>query len=180
MHHRCAHLHAGGAQGQKLGRIAPVGDTTDGGDGDGDPGITGQGPHHVQCDGLHGRSAIAALRALGPYGGHGNQGVEVHTDDRFDSVDQREAVSAACHGSFTGNQDVTDIGRELHQDRHLGILLDPGGNFRQNSRLLAYGAAHAALAHTVGAAEIQLQAVGPGVFRALDDIPPLLLGLHHQ
>jgi hypothetical protein len=46
---------------------------------------------------------------------------------------------------------------------------------------LADGAAHAALAHAVRAAEIQLQAVGAGVFGALHDVVPgFALRFHHQ
>ena len=41
--------------------------------------------------------------------------------------------------------------------------------------------AHAALAHAVRAAEVELQAVGAGVFGALDDVVPgLALRFHHQ
>ena len=48
-------------------------------------------------------------------------------------------------------------------------------------RHLADGRAHAALAHAVRAAEVQLEAVGAGVFCALHDVMPgLALALHHQ
>ena len=46
---------------------------------------------------------------------------------------------------------------------------------------LAHRAAHAALAHAVRTAEVQLQAVGARVFGPLDDVVPgLALRLHHQ
>ena len=46
---------------------------------------------------------------------------------------------------------------------------------------LSHGGAHAALAHAVGATEVQFQAVGAGVFCALHDVVPgLALALDHQ
>ena len=46
---------------------------------------------------------------------------------------------------------------------------------------LADGRAHAALAHAVGAAEVEFEAVRAGVFGALDDlVPGFAFGLDHQ
>ena len=51
----------------------------------------------------------------------------------------------------------------------------------QYSGHLADGGAHAALAHAVRAAEVELEAVGAGAFGALDDVMPgLALGFDHE
>jgi hypothetical protein len=58
----------------------------------------------------------------------------------------------------------------LHQRDHLDVF----GH-------LAHGRAHAALAHAVRAAEVQLHAVGAGVFHhGQDAFPAFFLAGHHQ
>ena len=77
--------------------------------------------------------------------------------------------------------DVGDVGRELHDHRGARHFLDPLGDHAGVIGDLADGGAHAALAHAVGAAEIELEAIGAGVFGALDDVvPDFALGIHHE
>ena len=74
-----------------------------------------------------------------------------------------------------------DIRSELHDHRGPRHFLDPLGNHAGVIGHLADGGTHAAFAHAVGAAEIQLEAVGARVFGALDDVvPDLAFGIHHQ
>ena len=59
--------------------------------------------------------------------------------------------------------DVGDVGRQLDDHRHARVLLAPARHHLDVFRHLADGRAHAALAHAVRAAEIQLDAVGAGL-----------------
>jgi hypothetical protein len=60
-------------------------------------------------------------------------------------------------------EDVADVGRELDEHRRPRELLRPAGDLLEDLGLLADGRAHAALAHPVRAAEVELEAVGAGV-----------------
>ena len=66
-----------------------------------------------------------------------------------------------------GRQDVADVGRELDDHRHPAVLLAPARDHLDVFRHLADRRAHAALAHAVRTAEIELDAVGAGVLDAL-------------
>ena len=68
--------------------------------------------------------------------------------------------------------DVRDVGCEFDQHRGARNFLDPGCDHLGVFGDLADGAAHAALAHAVGAAEVEFEAVGAGVFAALNDVVP--------
>ena len=75
---------------------------------------------------------------------------------------------------------VANVRSQLHQDRHCAVLDGPASDSFVHSRLLADCAAHAALAHSVRAAEIQLKPIGTGINGFLDDFPPFHLGFHHE
>src|SRR5262249_26594526 len=76
---------------------------------------------------------------------------------------------------------VGDVGREFHQNRSARDLFDPLGDHAGVLGYLADGGAHAAFAHAVGAAEVELEAIGAGVFAALDDVVPgFTLGIDHE
>ena len=77
--------------------------------------------------------------------------------------------------------DVGDVRRQLHQHRSARHFLHPLGDHARILGHLPDRAAHAALAHAVRAAEVQLQPVGARVFGPLHDVVPrLALRLHHQ
>ena len=91
------------------------------------------------------------------------EGVEIDVGDRVDGVDQRHRVGAAVLGGAGRVADVGDVGRQLDDDRHAGRRLAPARDHLDVFRHLADGRAHAALAHAVRAAEIELDAVAAGV-----------------
>src|SRR5690606_34269275 len=66
-------------------------------------------------------------------------------------------------------------------DGHAGVLLAPAHDHFDIFRHLADGRAHAALGHAVRTAEIELDAVRPGLFHQRQDrLPALLLAGHHD
>ena len=95
------------------------------------------------------------------------EGVEVDAGDGVDGVDGGERVGAAALGGARGHADVGDVGRELDDDGSARGFLHPLGDLLAVFGHLADGRAHAALAHAVRAAEVELEAVGAGVFGAL-------------
>ena len=77
--------------------------------------------------------------------------------------------------------DVRDVRRELDDDRNRGDFLHPFDDLAGVIRNLADRAAHAALAHAVRAAEVELDAVGAATLRLLHHLMPrLAFRLHHQ
>ena len=124
--------------------------------------------------GFDGRAAVAAVRALAVDVGARLQGVEVDAGDRVDGVDGGERVGAGAFGGACGHADVGDVGRELDDDGRARLLLHPFGDLLAVLGHLADGRAHAALAHAVRAAEVELEAVGAGVLGALHDLVPRL------
>ena len=144
------------------------------------PGVRASPADHVQRDGLHRRAAVAAVRRQVANARLEREAVDVDADDALDGVDERNAVRAAALGGQPVRHDVRHVRRELHQHGHRRVVDGPRRDALVDLRLLPHGRAHAALAHAVRAAEVQLQAVGTRVHSALDDVLPLLLGLHHQ
>ena len=176
-----ADLHGAASEQDELGGLAPAGDAADAGDGQADFGIGGDLLDQVQGDGLHRRAAIAAVRRAAAHVGARRERVEIDAGDGIDGVDGGEGVGAAAAGGARHGADVGDVGGELDEHRGAGHFLDPFGDHAGVVGHLADGAAHAALAHAVGAAEVQLEAVGAGVFGALDDVVPgFALGIDHQ
>ena len=180
VHDGGADLEGGGAEGDELGGVAPGGDAADAGDGQVNVGVGGAGLQHVQGDGLHRRAAIAAVRAEAADGGLGHERVEVHVGDRVDRVDERDGVGPGAARGAGGHGDVGDVGRELDDDGDGGGLHDPARDFLDDGGLLADGGAHAALAHAVRAAVVELDAVGAGIGGALDELVPLFARLDHE
>ena len=76
--------------------------------------------------------------------------------DGVDGVDERDGVGAALLGRARRLADVGDVGRQLHDHRHAGVLLAPARDHLDIFRHLADRRAHAALRHAVRAAEIEL------------------------
>ena len=109
------------------------------------------------------------------------EGVEVDAGDGVDGVDGGESVGAGALGGASGHADVGDVGRELDDDGSARSFLHPFRDLLAVFRHLADRGAHAALAHAVRAAEVELEAVGAGVFRALHDVMPgLAFGFDHE
>jgi hypothetical protein len=101
--------------------------------------------------------------------------------DGVDRVDQRHRVRPAVLGRLGGPADVGDVRRQLDDHRHARVLLAPAGDHLDIFRHLADRGAHAAFAHAVRAAEVELDAVG---FRVLDLFqdrgPVFFLARHHE
>ena len=178
-----AHLHAAGAQGEEFGRVAPVADAADAGNGQAARlRIAGDFRHHVQGDGLDGGPAIAAVRAGAAHDGQGHHAVQVQRGDRVDGVDQRDGVRAARLGRARRHAHVRDVGRELDDDGQFAVLLAPGGDHLHILGHLAHGRAHAPLRHAVRAAEIEFDAVRPRRLDLGQDVGPVVLfaGQHQR
>src|SRR3990167_2744590 len=177
-----AHLHRARAQRDEVQRVAPVADAADAADGQaGSFRVTGNLGHHVQGNGFDGWAAVATVAALAAGAGRHGQCVRVHTHDGVDGVDQAHRIGTAALGGLGGLADVGDVGREFHDHGQLAVLLAPLGHHLDVLGHLAHGGAHAALAHAVGAAKVQLDAVRTGVFHARQDgLPALLFARHHQ
>ena len=80
-----ADLHAGGAQRDVLGRVRPRADAADADDWNFY--LFRHRGNQVQGDGLHGRSAVAAMRRLPRYVGARRECFEVNTHQRIDRID---------------------------------------------------------------------------------------------
>src|SRR5208283_5836097 len=77
--------------------------------------------------------------------------------------------------------DVGYVGRELHNHRDTCGLHHPACDLLTILRHLTDRAAHAALAHAVRAAVVQLDAIRPRIFDAPDNLSPRLgFGLNHR
>src|SRR5207245_3413146 len=59
-------------------------------------------------------------------------------------------------------------------------FLDPADNRFSHFWILADGGAHAALAHPMRAAEVELEAIGAGVFGPFHEFMPALARIDHQ
>src|SRR3989344_2370070 len=130
---------------------------------------------------LMGRAAVAAVRtpAVGARAHH--HAVQVHTHDGVDGVDERHRIGSTRLGGACGLAHVGDVGRELHDHGQLAVVLAPGRDHLDVLGHLAHGRAHATLAHAVGAAEVEFDAIGAGVFHERQDVlPALLLARHHE
>ena len=170
-----------GPEQQELDRVLPGLDAADAADRHVDFRVVGDGGDHVQGDRLDGRAAVAAVAALAADGRLRGERVEVHAHDRVDGVDERQGVGPAADGRPADGGHVADVRRQLHHHRNGGDLLDPFGDHAGVVGHLADGRAHAALAHAVRAAEVQFDAVGPGVLRPLRDlVPGLAVRFDHE
>ncbi len=180
MHRGGADLHGAGAEGDELRRVAPGGDAADAGDRQAAPyRVARDLGHHAQRDRLHRRPAIAAMRALAVHHRRRRHQVEIDTEMIDMMVLISETASAPPRMRRARRlQNVGDVRRQLHDHRHPRVLLAPARDHLDVFGHLADGRAHAALAHAVRAAEIQLDAVRAGVLHQRQDRLPGLLPSH--
>ena len=144
-------------------------------------GIGGDLMHEVEGDGLDGRSAIAAVGREAVDIGPRDESIEVDAGDGVEGVDGGDAIGAAARRRTRHLADVGDVGRELHEHRGAGYFFHPLGDHLRVFGNLADGAAHAALAHAMGTAEIELQSIAAGVFGLTDDfVPRFALRFDHE
>mmetsp|Transcript_6361 Transcript_6361/g.25874 ORF Transcript_6361/g.25874 Transcript_6361/m.25874 type:complete len:397 (+) Transcript_6361:1035-2225(+) len=181
-HGRGADLHRAAAHRDELGRVAPGADAADAAERQAGGGrVAGDLGHHVQRDRLHRWPAVAAVRAPAVGDRAHRHAVQVHAHHGVDGVDQADRIRTAGLGRAGRESHVGDVGGELHDDGQLRVLLAPRGDPLDVLRHLAHGRAHAAFAHAVRAAEVQLHAVGAGVGHALKNrLPARLVHRHHQ
>ncbi len=121
---------------------------------------------HVQRDRLHRRSRVAAMPAFAADIGSDFERIQIDAHDRVQRIDQRKRARAAGNGRARGTDDIGDVGRELDDHGNARHLHHPARDLLAVFGNLADGAAHAALAHAVRAAIVQLDAVGAGIFDA--------------
>src|SRR5690606_34767054 len=123
----------------------------------------------------HGRSGVAAVAALAAHVGKDLEVIDVDPGDGVDGVDERDAVGAGVERGVGGRHDVGDVGRELDDDRDAGGAGNPARDHLAVLGHLPHGGAHAALAHAVRAAVVELDAVGARVLDLLHHGLPGLL-----
>src|SRR4029077_7282493 len=79
-----------------------------------------------------------------------------------------------------GHDDIRNVWSQLDDHWNFRDFHDPASDLLAILRDLADGAAHAALAHTVRAAIVQLNTVSSSVLNAANNVmPSLRLGFHH-
>src|SRR5690606_17278092 len=180
-HRRGANLNVAGTQRKELGRVAPCRYPTDARNRQAARfGIACDLRHHIQRDGLYRRSAIPAMGAFAVDRGFRRERVEIDRSDRRDGVDERNRIRPALLGRARGITDVGDIGRQLHDHRHACVVLAPAHDHFDVFGHLAYGRTHAALAHSMRATEVELDAVTFGfLHRGQDRLPAFLHARHH-
>ena len=181
-HGRRANLHIACPKGQKFGRVAPCGDTPDARNGHAAGlGVARDLGHHVKRDGLDRRAAIATMAALAVDRGLRAEIIKVDTDDRGDRVDQAHGIRPALLRRARRIADIGDVGGQLHENGHAGVLLAPARHHLDIFRHLAHGRTHAALAHPMRAAEVQLDPVGASLLHQRQDrFPRLFFARHHE
>ena len=123
-----------------------------------------------------GAAAHPAVRGLlglahagpgGPVGVHGLQAL--------DGVDGRHAVGAPRLRRPGDGADVRDVGRQLREERDLDGRAHPPADVAHEALDGAARQPHAPLAHAVGAAQVQLQRVGPRGLGPLRQLRPVRL-----
>ncbi len=107
--------------------------------------------------------------------------VQVHRGDRVDRVDQAHRIRTPLQRRLGGLSNIGDVRRQLHDHRHPRVRLGPARHHLDILGHLPHGAAHAAFAHPVRAAKVQLDPVRARVLDLLEDkLPRVLLAGHHQ
>ena len=134
----------------------------------------------MQRDRLHRRAAVAAVARAPADHGVRHHPIQVHADDALDGVDQRQPVRPRLDRRDPGLEDVADVRRQLNQHRHGRVLDRPAGHRLEHLGLLPDRRPHAAFAHAVRAAEVELDPVRAVIDHGLDDVAPVLPGLDHQ
>ncbi len=156
-------------------------DATDGGDRKLDLRIASYLLDHVEGDGFDGGAAVTAVGGFASDVGAWSERIEIDAGDGVDGVDGGESVGATFLSSAGDGANVTDIGSQFDQNGRARDLFDPFGDHVRVFGDLSDGAAHAAFAHAVRAAEVEFEAIGTSVFGALDDIvPSFALGFDHE
>src|SRR3982075_1535324 len=108
------------------------------------------------------------------------QRIQIHAHDRINGIDQRDGIGPGCDRRARGHDDVRNVWSQLYDHWNFRDVHDPTSNLFAIFRNLADGAAHAALAHTVWAAIVQLNAVSASVLNAVyRDVPGLPVAFHH-
>ena len=107
--------------------------------------------------------------------------IQIHRSDRIDRIDQTHRIRAARIGSGGRLANIGNIRGQLNNHRHAGVGLDPPRHHFNIFGHLPDCAAHATLAHTMGAPKIQLDTISASVFHfAQDEFPRVFLAGHHQ
>ena len=110
----------------------------------------------------------------------GNESFQIDLSDAVDRVDQRDGIAASSAGGASHESHIGDVRRQLGDDRNFCDFLDPADNRFSHFWILADGGAHAALAHPMRAAEVELEAIGAGIFGAFHEFMPVFARIHHQ
>ena len=136
--------------------------------------VAGDLGDHVERDRLHRRAAIAAMGALAV----DRSAPARSCRDRPLMIELMVLISETasappCLRRARRVADVGDVRRQLDDDRHARVLLAPARHHLDVFRHLADRRAHAALAHAVRAAEIELDAVAAGLLDQRQDRLPV-------
>ncbi len=181
VHHRRAHLHVAAAEQEELRCVAPGADAADAGGREHAFGVTLHLLHHVESDGFDGGPAVSAMRAFAVDHRPRLKGVEVDASDGVDGVDGRERVCTCTFRGARGDADVGDVGRELDDHGCASFFFDPRCDALGVFGHLSDGRAHAALAHSVRATEVELETIGAGILDLRHDlVPGCALGADHE
>ncbi len=113
------------------------------------------------------------------HGGGRYIGVGVDAHHGFDGVDGGQAVRASAPGGFRGRAHPVHVGGQLGQHGDGAAALGGGGEPLHQLRHLADVRAQAALGH-VGAGEIELHRVRPGLLAHAGQLRPFFLVLAHD
>ena len=141
-----ADLNIATAKRQKFRRIAPSGDAANTGNRQTRCfGIGGDFRHHVQRNRFDRRAAITTMGSLAVNRRLRRKCVEIDAHDRGYGVDQRHGVSTAIVRRASRASYIRDIRRQLHNHRHVRVLLAPACHHFHIFGNLADSGPHAAL-----------------------------------
>ena len=108
-------------------------------------------------------------------------GIEVHRGDGTDCIDERNRICATITRRPRRVADIGDVGCQFHDHRLVVVFLAPACDHFDIFRHLPYGRAHAAFAHPVRAAEVQLNPIRLGFRHARQDaFPGRFFAGHHD
>ena len=114
-------------------------------------------------------------------GWHRRHAVQINRNNRIDRVDQRYRIGAVFFRATRWLANIGDVRRQLGDHRHTAILLAPFHDHPDIFRHLTDSRTHAAFAHAVRTAKVQLDAVGTGFFhQGQDCFPRFFFAWHHD
>ena len=113
----------------------------------------------MQSDGFHGRATIPPVAAQTADAGTRRIGIKVHAHQAVKRIHQRDRIGATGPGGGRHVGNVSHVGRKLNDHRRAGHFFNPAGNHGRVFGHLANGRTHAAFAHAMRTAKIQLQQV---------------------